>query len=259
MHDAALMQRRQRGQHAKRDRYRLRHAQRALPQSIGQRLAFEQLHRDEEITAVFTDLVDLADVRVIDACCRTRLTPEALPRRLVVRQRGHCLERHAPSKPFVARGIHHTHAAFAELALYRIVPDPRRHDLSWSSGITGYRGCRRRAPDEPFIKRADAFRRCLLYRLVPHSTSILGQKRTERRIGEPVDIRFERGRKIFPPRRKFTLTISRVLNLSPDLHKSPRHERCKSDTASPFAITNKTRHRHHVRSTGELSRSVTDR
>ena len=66
---------------------RLGHAQRAAPQALGERLALEQLHRDEQLAAVLADLVDLADVRMIDARGGARLAPEALARRLVARRR----------------------------------------------------------------------------------------------------------------------------------------------------------------------------
>ena len=82
-------------------------------------------------------------------------------------------------KPFVARGIHHTHAAFAELAVYRIVPDPRGHAVAWSGAVTGDRGCRRRTPNEPFEQSADSSCRRLFNRLVRHNPLILSQKRRE--------------------------------------------------------------------------------
>ena len=84
MDDAAGVQRRERGQHAQTDRHRFRCAQRSAPQPLGQRFAFEQLHRDEQAAAVFADFVDLADVRVVDARRGPGLAPQALPRRLVV-------------------------------------------------------------------------------------------------------------------------------------------------------------------------------
>ena len=62
---------------------RLGDAQRPALQPLGQRLALEQLHGDEQLAVVLADLVELADVRVVDARRGPRLAPEALARRLV--------------------------------------------------------------------------------------------------------------------------------------------------------------------------------
>ena len=67
------------------DRDRLGHAERPVAQPLGERLALEQLHGDEELAVVLADLVDLADVRMVDAGRRARLAPEALARGLVAR------------------------------------------------------------------------------------------------------------------------------------------------------------------------------
>ena len=60
--------------------------QRSAPQLLRQRLALEQLHGDEQAAGVFADLVDLADVGMVDAGRRARFTPQALARRLVARR-----------------------------------------------------------------------------------------------------------------------------------------------------------------------------
>ena len=78
MHDAARVQRRERGEHAEADRHRLGHAERATLQPLGQRFAIEQLHGDEQPAVVLADLVDLADVRVVHAGRRAGLAPETL-------------------------------------------------------------------------------------------------------------------------------------------------------------------------------------
>ena len=87
MNDAARVQRRQRGQDLEADRDGLGDVQRSAPQLLGQRLALEQLHGDEQAAGVFADLVDLADVRMVDARRCPRFTPQPLARRLVVRRR----------------------------------------------------------------------------------------------------------------------------------------------------------------------------
>ena len=87
MDDPARVQGGERGQHSEADRHRLGDAQRSPAQALGQHLALQQLHRDEELAVVFADLVDLADVRMVDAGRGARLAPEALARRLVAWRR----------------------------------------------------------------------------------------------------------------------------------------------------------------------------
>jgi hypothetical protein len=76
MHDAAGMNGGERRQHVDGNRQRLIDTERAAPEGLIERLAFEQLHRDEEPAAVFADLVHLADVRMVDACGRLGLAPK---------------------------------------------------------------------------------------------------------------------------------------------------------------------------------------
>jgi hypothetical protein len=76
MHDAARVNRGERRQHVDGNRQCLIDTERTAPEHLIERLAFEQLHGDEKRAAVFADLVDLADVRMVDACGRLGLTPE---------------------------------------------------------------------------------------------------------------------------------------------------------------------------------------
>ena len=78
MDDAAGVQRRQRGQHVERDRQGLAHAQWAASQPLVERFATQQLHGDEQLALVLDDLVDLTDIRVVDARRGARLAQEAL-------------------------------------------------------------------------------------------------------------------------------------------------------------------------------------
>ena len=139
MDDPARVQRGERGQHAQTDRHRLRRAQRPLSQPLGQRFAFEQLHRDEQPAAVLADFVDLADVRMVDARRRPGLAPQALPRRLVVGERRQRLHGDGALETIVARRVDDAHAAFPQLAFDRIAADASRQDLSRGSA----RGVRR--------------------------------------------------------------------------------------------------------------------
>ena len=142
MDDAAGVQRRERGQHAEADRHRLGHAQRSPPQALGQRLALQELHGDEQLAAVLADFVDLADVRMIDARRGPGFAPEALARRLVVGQRRHRLQGDGALQPLVARRVDDAHPAFAQLARDRIVPDASGQALSqWERSRTLEEGC----------------------------------------------------------------------------------------------------------------------
>ena len=146
--DASGMERGQRRQHARADRRRPRHAQRPLDHEVGQGVALEQLHRDEELALVLADLVDLADVGMADAGGRPRLAPEPLARALVARHRRQHLHRHRTPEPFVVRRIHHAHAALAQLAGDRIVPQPAREPVLGGLARRRLRLCARQPVEE---------------------------------------------------------------------------------------------------------------
>ena len=81
-----------------------------------QRGAFQQLHDDEGLAFVLADLVDGADVRVIQGCGRPRLTPKPVegalvPRRLAWQE----LERDVAIEDGVLRAIDDAHAAASQL------------------------------------------------------------------------------------------------------------------------------------------------
>ena len=136
-----------------------------------QRLALEQLHGDEDAPGVLADLVDLADVGMVDAGGGAGLAPQPLARGLVRRRRRQRLEGDGPGQPLVAGGVDHAHPAFADLALDRVVADPRR-DRPAGAGrgrrdLTGrvVRPARghgdRRRPCQPLIKGTKASPRSL--------------------------------------------------------------------------------------------------
>ena len=94
MDDAARVQRRERGQHAEADRHRL--ARRSAARAAAARPATSPSSSSMAMNSsprVLADLVDLADVRMIDAGRGAGLAPEALARGLVVGQRRHRLQR----------------------------------------------------------------------------------------------------------------------------------------------------------------------
>ena len=90
---------------------------------LAQRFPYEELHRDEQRTILFADLVDLADIRMIDAGGGSRFAPEALPRCFVVHPRRHHFQSHAALQPLVARCVDDAHPAFPDLARDRVVRD----------------------------------------------------------------------------------------------------------------------------------------
>ena len=98
----------------------------AVPEPLGQRFSFEELHRDEQAPAVFADLVDLADVRMVHACRRPGLAPEALPSGGVVGRRRQRLEGDRALEPIVPRRVDDTHAALAQQAFDHVPTDATR-------------------------------------------------------------------------------------------------------------------------------------
>ena len=76
---------------------------------------FEPLHRDERLALVLAELVDRADVRVLQRGGQTRLALE--PRQPLRRRAGlvaQHLDRDFAAEPEILRSIHHAHAAFAQ-------------------------------------------------------------------------------------------------------------------------------------------------
>ena len=161
MHETAPVQRRQRRQHAERDRQGVGHAQRAAPEAVAQRLALEELHGNEQRAGVLADFVNLADVRMVDARGRPGFAPEALPRRLVVCRRRHRFYRHDTLEPFVACGIDDAHAAFPELAGDGVVADAGRKARAIVRIRRRRRGLRRRwGSCQPLVDQAAPSARC---------------------------------------------------------------------------------------------------
>ena len=91
---------------------------------VFERLPFEQLHGDERDAVVLIDLVDGADVGVVERRGGSRLAQEALERSFVF---GHALgeelECHLAPQLGVLRGVDDTHPATPETIEYPIVRD----------------------------------------------------------------------------------------------------------------------------------------
>ena len=120
----ARVERRERREHLARERHRLGDGQRPALEAIGERLALEQLHGDEQLPAVLADLVDLAHVRVVDARRGARLAPEALAGRLV--GLGDRLDRDLAPEALVLGGEDDAHAALPEPVEDAVAAEPVR-------------------------------------------------------------------------------------------------------------------------------------
>ena len=98
--------------------------QRTGAQPILQRLAFEPLHGDERRSGVLADLVDGADMRMVERRSRPRFAPKSFDRGRVGRhRRGQKLERDLASEPQILGQIDDTHPATAEQRLDSVVVD----------------------------------------------------------------------------------------------------------------------------------------
>jgi hypothetical protein len=87
-------------------------------------LAFQQLHGDEGLTVVSVDVVDGADVGMVQGGRGSGFALEALERRLVVELlRGEELQRNESAEARVLRLVHDSHATAAELLDDAVVGD----------------------------------------------------------------------------------------------------------------------------------------
>ena len=80
-----------------------------------ERPPFEQLHHEELLPVVFADVIDRADVRVIQRRRRTSLALKALRRRRVPQQlRRQELDGHLPAEADIFAAVHDAHATPAK-------------------------------------------------------------------------------------------------------------------------------------------------
>src|SRR5262245_44083504 len=78
MNNTAAMHRRQSREHATHDLESVLNGQSTPTDTRGQRLPFQELHGDVKPAAVFPDLIELADVRVVEARGHSGLSLETL-------------------------------------------------------------------------------------------------------------------------------------------------------------------------------------
>ena len=109
---------------------------RATLQDGGERLALQVLHDEVAGALLFADVVQRADVRVVETGDDARFTLEAFPRvRCLSERRREDLDSDGAIQPRVTRLIHLAHAACTErrddLVRAEKRPARERHELSW--------------------------------------------------------------------------------------------------------------------------------
>src|SRR5262245_27658269 len=114
MNDAAAMHRPQCREHATHDLESFLNWQCTPSDSRGQSLTLKELHSDIKPATVFPDLVELANIRMVEAGSDSRLAFETLPSLRTDTRCSHCLDGNGTIQSVVVTCIHHTHAAFAE-------------------------------------------------------------------------------------------------------------------------------------------------
>ena len=113
--------------------HELRHLDRSATDAFRERLAFEQLHRDEVLPFVLIDGVHGADAGMIQRRRRARLALEALEHRRVLRELGRQkLQCDETAEIDVLSFVHDAHAAAAELRHDPVVRHrSTNHELAW--------------------------------------------------------------------------------------------------------------------------------
>jgi hypothetical protein len=114
VNDAPAMEGAQRVEQLQTQPDRLRHRNRAAGKERRKRFAFQSLHRDEQLPVSLTDLIELTDVRVVDARREPGFPPESLARRVVGCLLSNDLQRDRSFEPIVYSPVHHAHSALTE-------------------------------------------------------------------------------------------------------------------------------------------------
>ena len=85
-------------------------------------LSLQVLHHQKRLAGGFVEIVQRADIRVIECGDRPRLTLETLDRYGVAGQRlGHELQRDGAAQAYVFGLVHNAHAALAECCHYPVM------------------------------------------------------------------------------------------------------------------------------------------
>ena len=98
--------------------------QRLLPDALLEGLPFQQLHGDKVAAIGLPDLIDSADIRMVQGRGGPGFTLKTLQRRSVLFQfAGQKLQRDVPAQIDVLGFVHHSHAATAQLVQDAVVRD----------------------------------------------------------------------------------------------------------------------------------------
>jgi hypothetical protein len=178
VNDPACMQRRQCGEHRQCNGRGLGYGQGSSEQSRAQSFALQQLHGDEQLAAIFANLVELADVGVVDARRGARFTPESPAGHFIIGERRHHLHSDSALESLVTGCVHHSHPALSQLAVDRVMPD--------SSGRFGPRrgagerwreiGIRRQRSRRPVVQGTEPSPRRIIESIFRHSLTTGGVK-----------------------------------------------------------------------------------
>ena len=111
---------------------RLRQRQRIASQHLLQGAALQQLHHQIRLAVLLADIVDSADIRVVQRRRRARLAQKTLVRCLTGRTRaqigfGEDFDRDLAVEACIARPVHHAHPATAQLFEHLVGPDYLLH------------------------------------------------------------------------------------------------------------------------------------
>ena len=120
---------------------RLLDRERAPRNPLRQRLAFQELHDEEQPAAnagrEFTDVVERADVRMLELRDVARFAFESLaPRGIVSQRRRHHLDRHGAIEARIRGSIDLPHAALADQAKDFVGAEPCPGGQHWRIGRT---------------------------------------------------------------------------------------------------------------------------
>src|SRR5258707_10764954 len=99
-----------------------------------QRHAVQKLHGDDCLAALLANVMNCADVWVIQSgrcLCFTTKTLQCLA--VLGHVLGHKLQSHKTVEPGIFRLVHHTHSATAEFLTDAVVRDGLTDHLSWTS------------------------------------------------------------------------------------------------------------------------------
>ena len=137
--DAPRVQGLQRRQHPQRDPERLSDRNALAGETLLECLALQQLHDEVELAALFSELVDVADVRMVDACGGPGLAQQTLAQCRVSGGIPDPLDGHVAVQAVVVGGVHHSHAALAQPPGHTVAADGFRLPRPRRVGAPGHR------------------------------------------------------------------------------------------------------------------------